>query len=170
MPFMWSDFRTFFKIHNNSDSLRRLFLSICCSSLCLCLFKHTGNGWISQHVWRALVSIHVDRASVVITLPRSVTSVQDSCFSMSAWCAALSGDWHHIAPLSNCSSQGLIYFHFHKLKPDCKDWREGYIAGGGLTHRYSIWKMMATHIFLQCGHLARVLNRSSIHCKKKEGS
>lgn len=30
------------------------------------------------------------------------------------------------------------------------------------------WVFSWTYIFLQCGHLARVLNRSSIHCVNKK--
>lgn len=98
--------------------------------------------------------------SAVITLPRSVTSVQGSCFSMSAWCdrsLKWLADWHHIASLSNWNSQGFIYFQFLqtaqcKLKPDLRlvahiahwdlwhfSW-ERHIIGGVLPQTSHFWR------------------------------
>lgn len=163
MPLMWWDFQTFFWNHNEPDSLRyliSLLLLLVSPSLALqmlCIWVE-----IYDLLWETVDTAPFTCAatSVVITLPCSVTSVQGSCFSMSAWCVRSLkwlADWHHIASLSNWNSPGFIYFQFlqtaqYKLNPDLRlvthmaywdlwhfSW-ERHIIGGVLPQTLHFWR------------------------------
>lgn len=130
MPLMWWDFQTFFWNHNESDSLRCLIslLLLLVSPSPLQTLHSSGNLWFALGDRGHSAPFICAATSVVITLPRSVTSVQGSCFSMSAWYARSlkwPSDWHHITSLFNWNSPGFIYFQFlqtaqYKLKSDLR--------------------------------------------------